>query len=302
MPAIDLRLDPDPDASVEVLVRSMIHRRFLGEYADPERAAVAAEAWATGLLPRARLFEVRAQDGHQHGQVWLLEQGDGLAVLALTLDDHRLAPDVRELVLDLARAEGSRRLTVGVAPGDPALEGFVHGRHFEVSALQMRLDLEHTLPAEDTVELEAMDQASYEVYRARGNAEFAEVLEKSGETPKRAREVAEQQLAGLLSDGRATAGHHFFTGTVRGEAVGTLWLSTTRPMVFVYDVVVEETHRRRGFGAGLMRAAALWSRREGAHAIGLNVFGYNHGAKALYDRLGYHVVEEFVAHTIEPRP
>lgn len=201
-PALELRVDPNPDASSEALVRGVTHRRFLGEYDDAERAAAAGRVWAERVLPRARLLQVRSLvDNHQRGHVWLVEEGDDLGVLAMTLDDHRLAPAVRELVLDLARIEGFRRLTVGVAPGDPALTGFVYGRHFEVAAVQMRLDLDHALPDE-----------------------------------------------------------------------------------------------------ALMRTGALWSRARGAHALGLNVFGYNHGAKSLYDRLGYHVVEEFAAHTIETRP
>ena len=108
-------------------------------------------------------------------------------------------------------------------------------------------------------------------------------------------------MAAQLPDGLSTANHHFFVGMVDGERVGTLWLATERPMAFVYDVVVDEDQRRRGYGAGLMRAGAVWARARGAHALGLNVFGYNRGAKTLYDRLGYHVVEEYAARAIEPR-
>ena len=66
-------------------------------------------------------------------------------------------------------------------------------------------------------------------------------------------------------------------------------------MAFVYDVAVDEAQRRRGYGGGLMRAGAVWARQQGSPALGLNVFGYNHGARALYDALGYDVVETFVA-------
>lgn len=302
VPALELRLDPDPDASAEALVRRVTHRRFLGEYADADRAAAAGRAWAERVLPRARLLQVRASaDGRERGQVWLVTEGDDLGVLALTLDDHRLAPDVREVVLDLARDEGFRRLTVGVAPGDPALAGFVRGGDFDVAAFQMRLDLDHAFPDEPAVQLVPMAASTYDAYLAQGVREYAQAREKAGETRERAQEAAQEQMAALLPEGLATADHHFFVGMVDGERVGTLWLGTERPMAFVYDVVVDEDQRRRGYGAGLMRAGAVWSRARGAHALGLNVFGYNRGAKTLYDRLGYHVVEEFAAHTIESR-
>ena len=48
-----------------------------------------------------------------------------------------------------------------------------------------------------------------------------------------------------------------------------------------------------------MRLGALWARDRGSHALGLNVFGYNDAARALYERLGYAVTEEFVALELE---
>ena len=302
-PTVTLRLDPEPDPSAEALESAMTHRRFLGEYAERERAAQAARDFTARVLPLTRVLRVRtAADGPEApgcGTVWLVAEDDDLAVLALMLDDHGHAPAVRELVLDIARSEGFRRLTIGVAPGDPALERFVLGRHFEVTAFQMRLDLDHLLPDQDVVALEPMDQPTYDDFMRAGVEEYAADRARAGETPEHAAEVAEQQMARLLPDGLATAEHHFFCATVGGERVGSLWLGTERPLAFVYDVVVDEAHRRRGYGAGIMRAGARWSQARGAHALGLNVFGFNRGAKQLYDRLGYHVVEELAAHVVE---
>ena len=300
MPAIALSADPDPAASTAELVRTITRRRFLGEYDDPDRAAEAGRAWAERVLPHARLLRIRAESGHEHGHVWLLAEGDDLGVLTLGLDDEGLAPDVRALLAELARAEGCRRLTVGVTPGDTLLEGFVSGGSFEIGAFQMRLDLDDRLPEEDAVELEPMDRAAFEEYLAYGTEEYAVARERAGETPERAREVAREQMAALLPHGLETAGHHFFHGTVRGERVGALWLGTERPMAFVYDVEIAAEHQRRGYGAALMRAGALWARDQGAPALGLNVFGYNHAAKALYDRLGYDVIETYLAHLVGP--
>jgi GNAT superfamily N-acetyltransferase len=66
-------------------------------------------------------------------------------------------------------------------------------------------------------------------------------------------------------------------------------------MAFVYDVEVFEDERRKGYGAGLMNAAAVWSRDHGHRAIGLNVFAHNTGARALYDRLGYRITLDYRA-------
>lgn len=293
----DVSLHHRPDPDTEPLVQRLLHRRYLGEYADPVLARGAAEAQVGRMSDRARHFEVRAH-GERRGHVWLVRQADDLAAVDVTLEEEALAPAVRAAVEDLARAEGFRRLIAPVWPGDLVGETFVRGGGFEVAAVQMRLDLAHELPAEDVVTLEPMDEAAYAVWEADGIDAYAEERAGSGESPERARTVAEEQYAELLPDGLTTEHHHFFVGRAGDETVGILWLSTERPMAFVYDVAVEEAHRRRGYGAGLMRAGARWAQQRGAHALGLNVFGHNHGAKALYDRLGYCVVEDLVAKTL----
>lgn len=289
----DLILQPVTDPVLDDLVDHLYARRHLGEQADPDLARAAAMAQVERVRERATAYDV-VGSGEPVGRVWTVDQGDDTAVLHLRLDDAGLAPAVRGLVADLAREVGARRLTIGVFPADPVTEGFVVGGGFEVAATQMRLDLASDLPAEDVVVLAPMDDEAYARWEQDEVESYAQARAKSGETYEVALKTSIEQHEQLLPDGLATEHHAFFVGMVEGEQVGTLWIGTERPMAFVYDVVVDEAHRRKGYGAGLMRAGALWSREHGSHALGLNVFGYNHGARALYDRLGYHVVEEFV--------
>ena len=39
-----------------------------------------------------------------------------------------------------------------------------------------------------------------------------------------------------------------------------------------------------------MQLAEDYARSQGARTLGLNVFGFNHGARGLYESLGYEVV------------
>jgi GNAT superfamily N-acetyltransferase len=89
----------------------------------------------------------------------------------------------------------------------------------------------------------------------------------------------------------------FFTGWAGDVPIGRLWLNVDQPMAFVYDVEVLEEQRRKGYGAGLMNAAAIWSRDHGHPVLGLNVFAHNPGARALYDKLGYRVSADY--HTLD---
>jgi GNAT superfamily N-acetyltransferase len=60
-------------------------------------------------------------------------------------------------------------------------------------------------------------------------------------------------------------------------------------------VVVAEGHRRKGYGEAIMNAGARWCQERDIFALGLNVFGHNPGARALYDKLGYVVTEDYRA-------
>lgn len=291
---MDLALTPVTDPPSDELVDALVVRRFLGEQGDPGRARLEAEAMVGRIAGRTEVLDV--VDGSSvRGRVWVVEKGEERSVLVLRLADPALAPRVRSALEARAREAGAVRLTVGVVPGDPSAEALVAGGGFETAALQMRLDLTDDLPPEEVVSLEPMDQTAYAAWEAEEVESYAEARARSGESPERALEVSREQHAELLPDGLATEHHHFFVGRVAATTVGTLWVGTERPMAFVYDVGVEEAHRRQGYGGGLMRAGALWARQHGAHALGLNVFGYNHAARALYEALGYETVERFEA-------
>ncbi len=59
-------------------------------------------------------------------------------------------------------------------------------------------------------------------------------------------------------------------------------------MGFVHDVVVGEPFRGRGYGREAMQPAEQEAKRNGLHALALNVCGHNRVARDLYLSLGYH--------------
>jgi GNAT superfamily N-acetyltransferase len=50
---------------------------------------------------------------------------------------------------------------------------------------------------------------------------------------------------------------------------------------------VPEAWQGRGAGRALMNAAEAWAREHGAERLHLNVWEFNEGAIAFYERLGY---------------
>jgi len=75
------------------------------------------------------------------------------------------------------------------------------------------------------------------------------------------------------------------------EAVGYLWIGqdvTTDPGAWwVWDVLINADQRGQGYGRTAMLLSEEYARTQGAHSLGLSVFGFNTGARELYDSLGY---------------
>lgn len=110
------------------------------------------------------------------------------------------------------------------------------------------------------------------------------------------REAAEEKgrrdEAELLPEGLATPGQLIFRIEADEEPVGWLWIALRNPRAetgvgFIYDIAIDEALRGRGYGRAAMRLAEEEARRNGLHALGLNVFGHNAIARALYASLGY---------------
>ncbi|WP_232665281.1 GNAT family N-acetyltransferase [Pseudonocardia sp. TRM90224] len=117
-----------------------------------------------------------------------------------------------------------------------------------------------------------------------------------------AEQQARSELLELLPDGSSTAGMLFFTAVEdganengtdeNGTDVGWLWLAMPAPgrrQPWVYDLWVDPEHRRKGYGRAIMLAAEREVAARGHKELGLNVFGDNTYAIALYASLGYHV-------------
>ncbi|HEV2426970.1 MAG TPA: GNAT family N-acetyltransferase [Acidimicrobiales bacterium] len=117
---------------------------------------------------------------------------------------------------------------------------------------------------------------------------------EAGEDEASARASANAQFTTLFPGGAPAEGQHVMHVVEDGEVVGVLWMgrpfSGTPGMWWVFDVEIDEAHRGRGLGRAAMELAEEWTRKRGGTRVGLNVFGPNRVARALYDSLGYEVL------------
>jgi len=123
------------------------------------------------------------------------------------------------------------------------------------------------------------------------------VLERArvGEDLEAARKIANEQSAEFAPGGTPAPGHHFLWQVDGDEVVGAVWLGAPTPRAkatwHVYFVVVDASFQGRGYGRAAMQAAEIFVKERGGAYLGLNVFGQNDVARALYDSLGYQMME-----------
>ena len=122
---------------------------------------------------------------------------------------------------------------------------------------------------------------------------YAEDKVVSGQWPaESALDLARKTYAELLPDGRHTEDNYVYSILdADGEVVGTLWFvampRANRRVAHVYDVYVLPERRRQGHAFRAFQALEREAALLGLTGITLHVFGHNHEARALYEKLGY---------------
>ena len=146
------------------------------------------------------------------------------------------------------------------------------------------------------VRLVPMKATEYESYLAISIREYAEDKVQSGNwQPEEALERSTQDFQKLLPDGVATKDNYLYdiVDETLGLKVGMIWLARimqgAKPIMFIYDFRVDKVQRRKGYGEQAMLAAEVQAKALGYDTIALHVFGFNHGARALYEKLGYEI-------------
>jgi RimJ/RimL family protein N-acetyltransferase len=143
------------------------------------------------------------------------------------------------------------------------------------------------------VRLEPMDEATYVAWREATTREYAAEKVKAGNYPQSgAYALADAEFERLLPNGRLTQGHEIRSMVNDdGEKVGHAWFTIENRdagrVVFIYDIAVEDAHRRKGYARQALEEIDRYARENGCIGVMLHVFGDNEAARRLYSSAGY---------------
>ena len=147
---------------------------------------------------------------------------------------------------------------------------------------------------ESMLELKPMDAATFQRFLDHAVPQYAAEKVRSGEwSVQEAQARGEGEFRMLMPQGTDTPDHFLFDlhDVHAGLDVGVLWYALRdKPegvSAFVYEVEIFADYRRRGHATQAFALLEQDASARGAASIQLHVFGHNHGARALYEELGF---------------
>jgi RimJ/RimL family protein N-acetyltransferase len=159
------------------------------------------------------------------------------------------------------------------------------------------------------VGLAKLGKEPYRDYRERLVRDYAADKVRAGAWSKaEAESRAARDVDGLLPEGPATRGHFLYSvkDESTGAEVGILWFalrdSGAGRSVWIYDIIIHEDFRRKGYAFRTLQIVENRARELGAGSVELHVFGHNHGARVLYEKAGYKETSITMAKPLHAEP
>jgi RimJ/RimL family protein N-acetyltransferase len=149
------------------------------------------------------------------------------------------------------------------------------------------------------IQLLPMTPAEYEAWLAHAVDDYADDKVRSGAwQAEKAVERSRAEFQKLLPDGLASKDNYLYSiwsdDAPLDVPVGVLWMAVPPwkpPLAFVFDFIIFEPYRRRGYATQALETLEDKVRALGLATIGLHVFGHNHAARALYEKAGYEITD-----------
>ena len=141
------------------------------------------------------------------------------------------------------------------------------------------------------VKLETIQQEDFDRFLERGVREYAEDHVRNGNWPAEgALERSRKEFEHYLPDGIHSKDQYVWSILdEQNNKLGVLWVQVKDRQAFIFDFIIDESFRGRGFGKQALAAMDEQLRSMNVESVALHVFGDNITAQELYKKMGFEV-------------
>jgi ribosomal protein S18 acetylase RimI-like enzyme len=141
------------------------------------------------------------------------------------------------------------------------------------------------------IRLEPLQQEEFDQIIETEIRDYAAEHVRNGNWPAEgAVERSRKEFATLLPDGIRSKDQYLWSIVdEQNNKIGVLWVQVKDQKAFIFDFVIDESFRGKGYGKQALTAMDEKLKSMDVESIGLHVFGDNIGAQELYKKMGFQI-------------
>ena len=141
------------------------------------------------------------------------------------------------------------------------------------------------------LKLEPLQQDDFERFLERGIREYAEDHVRNGNWPAEdALERSRKEFEHYLPEGIHSKDQYLWSIQNGDDKIGVLWVQVRDRKAFIFNFVIDEEFRGKGFGKQALVALDEKLKSLNDESVALHVFGDNVNAQELYKKMGFKTV------------
>jgi ribosomal protein S18 acetylase RimI-like enzyme len=138
--------------------------------------------------------------------------------------------------------------------------------------------------------LEPMQQEDFDRILEKEITDYAAEHVRNGNWPEEGSlERSRKEFETHLPQGIHTPDQYLWSVMEGNEKVGFLWVQVKENKAFIYDFVIHEEYRGKGYGKQALSAMDESLKSMDVLSVGLHVFGDNTTAQELYKKMGFEI-------------
>lgn len=140
------------------------------------------------------------------------------------------------------------------------------------------------------VKLEPMQQDDFDRFLEIEIRDYAKEHVRNGNWPEEGSlERSRKEFDHYLPDGLHSKDQYVWSIIDGENKIGALWVQVKDRKAFIFDFVIDETFRGKGYGKQALAAMDEKLKSLDAYSVELHVFGDNITAQELYKKMGFHI-------------